>query len=101
MIRPSGELILIKLDDMDEEIKLGNTGISLAIPDEYKRKPMRGVVVALGNKVPKENLDYKIGDKLLFGKFVGQDFSETKDDGAKYFYKVINYQDVIAVVEEE
>jgi chaperonin GroES len=71
----------------------------IIIPDTAKEKPPQGTVIAVGNgkmnddgkRVP---LDVKAGDRILFGKYAGQ---EIKLDGQEYL--IMNEDDVLAVVE--
>jgi chaperonin GroES len=70
----------------------------IIIPDSAKEKPQQGTVVAAGNgkvnhrgkRVP---LDVKAGDRVLFGKYSGQ---EIRLDGKDYF--VMKEDDVLAII---
>jgi chaperonin GroES len=55
------------------------------IPDTAKEKPQEGKVVAVGRgKLSEEGkvipLDVKAGDKILFGKYSGQEFKLNGQD---------------------
>ena len=59
---------------------------TLYIPDSAKEKPQEGEVVAVGKGKRLEDgtiaeLDVKVGDRILFGKYSGSDF---KLDGKEY-----------------
>jgi chaperonin GroES len=93
-VRPLHDRILVKRED-EEEGKHG----SIFIPDSAKEKPQRGKVVAVGNgkvndegkKVP---LDVKAGDRILFGKYSGNEVRiETED------YLIMREEDVLAILE--
>jgi chaperonin GroES len=71
----------------------------IIIPDSAKEKPQQGTVVAVGNGKVKANgkrvpLDVKAGDRILFGKYSGQ---EIRLDGTDYF--IMKEDDVLAVIE--
>ncbi|MFQ5750413.1 MAG: co-chaperone GroES [bacterium] len=81
-IKPLGDRILVKR--IEEEQKAGN----IIIPDTAKEKPQRGEVVAVGTgKVDKNGkkipLAFKKGDKVLFGKYSGD---EWKSGGEEYLF---------------
>jgi len=46
-------------------------GAILIMPDISKNLPTTGVVVSIGNRVPSAKLNYKIGDRVLFGAYAG------------------------------
>ena len=93
----------VKLDDKeylimreeDSEEKIGG----IIIPDTAKEKPQRGKVVAAGNgKIADDGkriaLDVKSGDRILFGKYSG---NEVKIDGDDYL--ILREEDVLAILE--
>ena len=93
-IRPLHDRVIIK---RLEEDKTSPGGI--LIPDSAAEKPVRGEVMATGNGKLLENgtvrpLDVKVGDKVLFGKYSG---NEVKVDGADYL--VMREDDIMAVIE--
>ncbi|MCU0237167.1 MAG: co-chaperone GroES [Acidobacteria bacterium] len=91
-LQPLDDRVLV--EPIEEEEKVG----TLVIPDTAKEKPMMGIVKAIGNdaelegKKPLKDL-LKIGDKVLFGKYAGQ---EIKIGGKKHL--VISRSDLLAVV---
>jgi chaperonin GroES len=93
LIRPLHDRIVVK---RLEEDKTSPGGI--VIPDSAKEKPAKGEVVAVGNGKALDNgevrkLDVKVGDKVLFGKYSG---NEVKLGDADYL--VLREDDVIAVL---
>jgi chaperonin GroES len=71
----------------------------IIIPDSAKEKPQQGTVIAAGNGKSNGNgkrvpLDVKAGDRILFGKYAGQ---EIKVEGLEYF--IMKEDDVLAVLE--
>src|SRR5687767_1681863 len=93
-VRPLHDRILVKREEESEE-KVGG----IIIPDTAKEKPQRGKVVAAGNgKVADDGkrtpLDVKMGDRILFGKYSG---NEVKIDGEDYL--ILREEDVLAILE--
>ena len=93
-IRPLHDRILVKREEESEE-KIGG----IIIPDTAKEKPQRGKVVAAGNgKIADDGkriaLDVKSGDRILFGKYSG---NEVKIDGDDYL--ILREEDVLAILE--
>ena len=93
-IRPLHDRILIKRME-EQEVRRGG----IIIPDTAKEKPQEGKVVAVGNgKVSDDGkrtpLDVKAGDKILFGKYSG---NEVKIEDEEYL--IIREEDVLAILE--
>ena len=93
-IRPLHDRILVKR--LEEE---RTTAGGIIIPDTATEKPVQGKVVAVGKgKILEDGstraLDVKVGDKILFGKYGGQ---EVKVDGEELL--VMREEDVMAVIE--
>ena len=92
-VRPLHDRLLVKRIEEKETVKGG-----IIIPDTAKEKPQEGEVIAVGNGKVLDNgtklaLDVKAGDKILFGKYSGQEF---KMDGVDYLH--MRDDDVIGVV---
>jgi len=71
----------------------------IIIPDTAKEKPQEGKVIAVGNgKVTDEGkkvaLDVKAGDRILFGKYSG---NEVTIEGEEYV--IFREEDVLAILE--
>ena len=93
-VRPLHDRILVKREEESEE-KIGG----IIIPDTAKEKPQRGKVVAAGNgKIADDGkriaLDVTSGDRILFGKYSG---NEVKIDGDDYL--ILREEDVLAILE--
>ena len=93
-IKPLQDRILVKRLSGEEKTKGG-----IIIPDSAKEKPQEGEVVAVGNgKVldngTKQQLDVKVGDKVLFSKYAG---TEVKMDGNEY--TIMREDDILGVIE--
>jgi chaperonin GroES len=94
-VRPLHDRIIVQRIDEGEQ-KVGG----IIIPDSAKEKPQQGTVIAVGNGKANDNgkripLDVKAGDRILFGKYSGQ---EIKLDGKEYF--IMKEDDVLAVIED-
>ncbi len=93
-IRPLHDRILVKRME-EQEVRRGG----IIIPDTAKEKPQEGKVVAVGNgKVTEEGkkipLDVKGGDRILFGKYSG---NEVKIEDEEYI--IMREEDVLAILE--
>lgn len=93
-IRPLHDRILVKRME-EQEVRKGG----IIIPDTAKEKPQEGKVIAVGNgKVSEDGkripLDVKSGDKILFGKYSG---NEVKIEDEEYV--ILREEDVLAILE--
>lgn len=94
-IRPIGERVVIK--PMEKEVK---TQSGILLPDSAQEKPIEGEVMAVGpgkldangNRVP---LEVKVGDIVVFAKFVG---TNVKQEGVDYLI-VNGERDILCVIE--
>ena len=93
-IKPIGDRILVEAVE-EKEAKQGG----IIIPDIAKEKPMECRVVALGTGKTDDNgkkvpFEMKKGDRVLIAKYGG---TEIQIEGKEY--KVLNAEDVLAVLE--
>ncbi len=93
-IRPLHDRVLVRR--MEDET---TTAGGIVIPDNAKEKPSRGEVLAVGNGKHLDNgevraLDVKVGDKVLFGKYAG---NEVKVDGEELM--IMREDDIMGIVE--
>ena len=70
----------------------------IVIPDTAKEKPQQGEVLAAGpgklnEKGPREPMEVKVGDKVLFAKYSG---TEVKIEGVDYL--ILAERDILAIV---
>ena len=92
-MRPLHDRVLLRRIE-EEEARKG----SIIIPDSAKEKPQEGKVIAVGQgritddgkKIP---LDVKAGDRVLFGKYAG---NEVKVDGEDLI--ILKEDDILAVL---
>ena len=87
-VKPMDDRVLVSF--VEEETK---TASGLIIPDTAKEKPTMGTVVAVGTDEELKEL-IKVGDKVLFGKYGGEEISFDGND-----YKIIQRSDILAVIE--
>ncbi|MES2810789.1 MAG: co-chaperone GroES [Bacteroidota bacterium] len=93
-VKPIGDRIVVEAAPAETK-----TASGIYIPETAQEKPQHGVVVAVGpgryaeatgNLVP---LSVKVGDKVLYGKFSGQDVTiEGKD------YLIMRESDIYIVL---
>lgn len=94
-VRPVDERVLLQIVE-PEERKVGG----IIIPDTVHEKPQIGEVVALGDDVVSKDVErlplskiVKVGDKVLFAKYGG---NEVELDGEKFL--LVNRSDILAVI---
>jgi len=92
-IRPLHDRVLVQRVKEEEKTKGG-----IIIPDSAKEKPVEGKVIAVGNgKVLEDGkvraLEVKPGDRVLFGKYSGQ---EIKVDGEEMV--ILREDDIVGIV---
>jgi chaperonin GroES len=94
-VRPLHDRIIVeRLEESEQRVG------GIIIPDTAKEKPQQGKVLAVGKgRIEKDGkitpLDVKAGDKILFGKYAGQ---EIKIDGSEYL--IIREEEVLGVIEK-
>ena len=94
-IRPLHYRVIVRREE--EEAK---TAGGILLPGSAQEKPNRGVVVAVGSGRVLDNgdvrpVDVKVGDKVVFGKYAGQDTIDV--DGEELI--ILSESDIKAVVE--
>jgi len=92
-LRPLHDRVIVKR--LDQETK---TASGIVIPESAAEKPDQGEVIAAGPGKRDANgkrveLDLKVGDRVLFGKYAGQ---SVKVDGNELL--VLREEDVVAIV---
>jgi chaperonin GroES len=89
-LKPLGDRVIIKPLVEEEVTKSG-----IVLPDTVeKEKKEQGAVVSVGNGEKITKLGLKTGDRVLFGKYSGED---VKVDNIEY--KVLKDEDVLAIIE--
>jgi chaperonin GroES len=92
-IRPLHDRIIIQRLDEGEQ-KVGG----IIIPDTAKEKPQQGTVIAAGagkmrDDGARQPPDVKTGDRILFGKYSGQEVRLGGED-----YLIMREEDVLGVI---
>ncbi|HAR96496.1 MAG TPA: co-chaperone GroES [Deltaproteobacteria bacterium] len=94
-VKPLKDRIVVKRLEGEDKTKGG-----IIIPDAAKEKPQEGRVIAVGSGRVTDNgeivaLEVKVGDKILFGKYAGQ---EIKIDGEEHI--LLREDDILAIIED-
>ena len=92
-IKPLSDRVLLKRVDLKEEVRGG-----IIIPDTAKEKPQEAEVVAVGDgkldddgkRIP---MNVKKGDKVLIGKYTGQDI---KIDDIEH--TIVREDEILAII---
>ncbi|MFC1624110.1 co-chaperone GroES [Candidatus Omnitrophota bacterium] len=92
-IQPLGDRVLAKRLEAEEKTKGG-----IVLPDTAKEKPQKGEIVAVGKgKVLEsgklEALEVKKGDKVLFGKYAGNEITYKEEE-----YLILKEEDILAIL---
>ena len=96
-LQPIGDRIIVRRESSDEK-----TASGILLPDTAKKKPQRGVVLAVGpgklnKKGERQPMQLKAGDKVLFTSWAGDEF---KERGSSDAILVMHEEDVLAVVDK-
>ena len=86
--KPLADRVLV--EPLEAETK---TASGINIPDSAKEKPQQGVVRAVGAGKKDEPMTVKVGDKVLYGKYSGNEISV---DGKKYL--IMHESDIFAII---
>lgn len=87
-LKPLGDRVLVQASQAEE-----TTASGIIIPDSAKEKPLQGEVVAVGKGTKDEEMEVKVGDTVLYGKFAGQEISV---EGAEYL--MMRQSDIMAIL---
>lgn len=92
-IRPLHDRVIVKR--VEEET---TTAGGIVLPGSAAEKPSQGMVLAVGNGKRLDNgtvraLEVKVGDKVLFGKYAG---NEVKVDGEEVI--VMREEDIMGIL---
>ena len=87
-IKPLADRVLVEPQEAEEK-----TASGIIIPDTAKEKPQRGTVVAAGPGTKDEEMQVKVGDTVLYGKYAGTELAvEGKD------YLMMRQSDILAII---
>lgn len=89
-LKPLGNRIVVEPFSEEETTKSG-----IILPDTVdKEKKAEGKVIAIGAGEKIQKLDLKTGDKVIFGKYAGEEVKVGDKE-----YKILSDEDVLAVIE--
>ncbi|MEQ1954968.1 co-chaperone GroES [Mesorhizobium sp. CN2-181] len=93
--RPLHDRILVRRIEADEK-----TAGGIIIPDTAKEKPQEGEVIGVGPGARDESgklieLDVKVGDRILFGKWSGTEIKLNGED-----LLIMKESDVMGVIDQ-
>ena len=91
--RPSHDRVVVRRVDSDEK----STG-GIIIPDTAKEKPVQGEIMAAGpgrvtDDGKKIDLEVKVGDKILYGKYSGTEVTIEEQE-----FLIMRESDVLAII---
>lgn len=84
-IKPLGERVLVKIEQLQEK-----TASGIIIPQTAQEKTQIGLVASVGSDVK----SIKVGEKIMHDKYAG---TSVKMDGDEYL--ILNIKDVLAVID--
>lgn len=87
-VKPLSDRVLVLPNSAEEK-----TAGGLFIPDTAKEKPLSGKVVAVGPGTKEVEMEVKVGDQVLYGKYAGQELSV---DGTDYL--IMKQADILAII---
>src|ERR1700723_2142423 len=91
-VTPLHDRVLVRRLEEKETAKGG-----IIIPDTAKEKPQEGEVVSIGaGKIEKGKrvpLDVKVGDRILFGKYTGNDITIADQE-----YLILREEEILAKI---
>ncbi|RUM59067.1 MAG: co-chaperone GroES [Persephonella sp.] len=96
-VKPLYDRVVVKPIEEAEE----KTPSGIIIPDTAKEKPSEGKVVAVGEGRLLENgevkpLKVKVGDKVIYSKYAGNDIVVDGED-----LIILREDDILAIIEEQ
>ena len=88
--KPINDRVVVKPLPAEEKTKGG-----IIIPDTAKEKPQQGEIVAVGPGKEGVKLNVHVGDRVLYGKYAGQELNYNGDE-----YLILREDDILVVVSE-
>lgn len=89
-MKPIADRVVIKPAPAEEKTRGG-----IIIPDTVKEKPQMGEVIAVGPGKDGEDMTVKVGDKVLYGKYAGQELNYKGED-----YLIVRQDDILVILED-
>lgn len=88
MIKPLADRVVVEPKEAETK-----TASGLYIPDTAKEKPQQGTVIAVGPGTKDVELEVKVGDVVLYGKYAG---TEVSFEDKKYL--IMKQSDILAII---
>ncbi len=94
-VKPLYDRVLLKRTEAEEQIRGG-----IIIPDTAKEKPQEAEIISVGDGKfddagKRVLMTVKAGDRVLIGKYTGQDIKIDDDD-----YTIVREDEILAIVEK-
>ncbi|MCB9308725.1 MAG: co-chaperone GroES [Lewinellaceae bacterium] len=87
-MKPINDRVVVKPAEAEEK-----TAGGIILPDTAKEKPQRGEVVAVGPGKDGNKMTVKKGDKVLYGKYAGQEISYKGED-----FLIMREDDILVIL---
>jgi len=87
-MKPINDRVVVQPGKADAKTSGG-----IIIPDTAKEKPQQGKVIAVGPGKDGIKMTVKKGDKVLYGKYAGQELSYKGDD-----YLIMREDDILVIL---
>lgn len=87
-IKPLADRVLIEPTEAEAKTSGG-----IFIPDSAQEKPQKGKVVAVGTGTKDVEMEVKVGDTVLYGKYSGTEINVNNQD-----YLIMRQSDIIAIL---
>lgn len=88
MIKPLADRVVVEPKEAETK-----TASGLYIPDTAKEKPQQGTAVAVGPGTKDVEMEVKVGDVVLYGKYAG---TEVTFEDKKYL--IMKQSDILAII---
>ena len=88
MIKPLADRVVVEPKEAETK-----TASGLYIPDTAKEKPQQGTIIAVGPGTKDVEMEVKVGDVVLYGKYAG---TEVSFEDKKYL--IMKQSDILAVI---
>ena len=88
MINPLADRVVVEPKEAETK-----TASGLYIPDTAKEKPQQGTVIAVGPGTKDVEMEVKVGDVVLYGKYAG---TEVSFEDKKYL--IMKQSDILAII---
>jgi len=87
-MKPINDRVVVKPGKAEAKTKGG-----IIIPDTAKEKPQKGEVIAVGPGKEGNAMTVKKGDKVLYGKYAGQEMNYKGED-----YLIMREDDILVIL---